>query len=810
MMENNIWIEKFFASRNKNFILNVLHVLQFQLTIDKHHKRIQEILDVIDFQGSVSEFRSIVDESVIEIENSLDNNPQYLMRELIVNHSINVIGDTPSYWLFLALYWGYHFREKNTASIKKIYNWEIGDIVLRFVLYSLKMKKEEVKHRKGLFVDLPPRLVRIIDILIAMSRLDNAYLNRLYLPKNKDLALNFLNVQLDNPWVKDAFSVVKDVIAKKNMVWFLHQEENINLSIPTSRITKMHVLTNLDETHKDLMKLYNLESANRAIRHNKKRSRNLGNVSGQQYQLVEYISDLSEELIYEDVIVNDKQDIDEKAEAAANAEVFRRDTKPLDSESNDENESEYIIPNAFVQHKRNKGFSANLTKQQLLLPSDYDIPPTPHLKEFIRSSAEEPDANNIYFKFFILCVSLGVKAEDILQLLREEEETTLLVIENGVLSVNIDNTYFAKNIDSDMLLESDYRLSFSLAYMMRILIEDMKVEFSSIEVDDSTFLLDYKMHIENASNFIFPRTIRIKAKQVHRYFTSYIKNNGSDLITALLATGVISRNDRSIVAYTSTRTEAEGYSQTLKQFWNSLDLDSIVSSILDKEFYIPTTMETVAKNKFAGSGKVINPQKARDFFHVLRLNIYKYHEDDMEYFNYFSIYMKYAMSLLLGTREFLQSSDFNSYSAEIGIWSINEKSKNIESGIRLVPVCEIMQKLFSKYIILLERYELDHNIYLYVDSKFIGFRSEKAHQILSDMKKIVIDDKELLLDYTVNAPLNGGRHVFTKKIIPVLVRFTIIFIDLQLFYERNIKFNPQNIPPAPNFYKCWASLDLLH
>jgi hypothetical protein len=123
------------------------------------------------------------------------------------------------------------------------------------------------------------------------------------------------------------------------------------------------------------------------------------------------------------------------------------------------------------------------------------------------------------------------------------------------------------------------------------------------------------------------------------------------------------------------------------------------------------------------------------------------------------------MTFLLGTRDFLNSADFNSYSSVLGLWSINEKSQDDASGIRVVPVCPIMKKLLLTYNGLLVKKGLDNNIYLYADAQYIPFRDEKARMIIFGMDNFSQADRDTLMEFIDFAPLNSGRHLLTQKAI---------------------------------------------
>jgi len=391
MNSSNPWIVIFFASANSYFILNILYVLRFLLMIPEHHSRIKEILAVIGFKGSIQSFADEVEDTIIMYENRLKDNSDYLMKKLVVGSHINLIQDSPIYWLFLSLYWGYGFRVNSYNAIMKVYDWRIGDIALKYLLYFLKMKQKEASmgcnvHIDSFYGDLVARLVRIIDILIALSGLNNRYVNRMFFPAGKDLAVNFFNSFLSYPWINDTFSVVEVLgKGKKKFIRFLNGNEEIDCIISTSRMTKVGSLNGFEKSYTSLMKLNNLDDASNKSKYPiVRQSNNLSQKNKVDTPIV-VIDELTEQLIYDDVDVPKNTDADERLEVRTTVKVFRRDTKPAEDNTVTEGAQEYVIPNAYVQSKRNRAFSSKLTKRSLLLSSDYDIPVIEHLKTFVKS-----------------------------------------------------------------------------------------------------------------------------------------------------------------------------------------------------------------------------------------------------------------------------------------------------------------------------------------------------------------------------------------------------------------------------------------
>lgn len=250
-------------------------------------------------------------------------------------------------------------------------------------------------HIDSFYSDLVPRLVKIMDILIVLSSLKSLYVNQIFFPKDKDLAVNFFNVFLAYPWINDAFSVVEVHVpskGKKKFIRFFHEHEGIDCMIKASRMTKIGALKDLESRYNSLMRLYHLDSASSRSSYTVVRHANRSIQEKKIPESIVVVDEFTEQLIYDDVNVSKNTDADERLEARTTVKVFRRDTKPVEDNTDTKEAQEYVIPNGHIQSKRNRAFSSKSTKRDLLLPSDYDIPIIEHLKIFIKSLIGGKDA----------------------------------------------------------------------------------------------------------------------------------------------------------------------------------------------------------------------------------------------------------------------------------------------------------------------------------------------------------------------------------------------------------------------------------
>ncbi|MFK7779626.1 MAG: hypothetical protein QM490_00550 [Candidatus Gracilibacteria bacterium] len=128
-------------------------------------------------------------------------------------------------------------------------------------------------------------------------------------------------------------------------------------------------------------------------------------------------------------------------------------------------------------------------------------------------------------------------------------------------------------------------------------------------------------------------------------------------------------------------------------------------------------------------------------------------------FNLISLYTRYALSLLVGTRTFKHSANLESISYELKIMRIVEKSETSISGIRIIPICDTALKLLKNYQIKCQELGVPSRNFYYIDS--VG--EHKLFNIKSLKKELKIP--EVIYNFIDNVPLNFGRHIFTKLAI---------------------------------------------
>jgi len=807
MRQSKQILQDFFGKINENFILNVLYVLQFILDREEHKKRLEEIINIYNQDISLDKLNTTVKDEIQYYENLLKKDSKYLMEEIVTGSAVNVIKNTPVIWCFIALYWSYDFKSKDHSIILETYNAKIGDIALKFLLYFLKMKHKEAHtvctpHKDSFYEDLSARLVRIIDILPVMESKNSVHLKKLYFPTDQsDLALNFLKVQIENPWEQDVFSVIENPETGKNVIRYSHIDENISFLITPSRMTKEGAFSNLDKTYNQLMQLYHLDDAKSRTRY--------GHISRNKHSKntnIPITHPPEVDLIFEELMDSEAFTPEEKIENKAKSKVYHRtmkDPSAIDDE-NTKDTNNYVVPNAWKQHKQNIAFSSELSKQKMLLASDYDIPPFQHLKSFILSLETKTDMK-IFTSFFILNIVLGCKIEDLIFLLQENKEGSIK-LKNSIVTVNLDTSIFADN-HSKLLLQNEDKLSFNIPVTMQMLIISAKKTFQQKGFDKEVFLESYKQFIKDSIKK-FPKKITIKWKHLYRYLAQYAQENAKDVLTAKFATAAYSQNDTAKLAYTSSRTNATGHSQLIKEYWSKLGLDEVISDILDIPNSFVSDISSISANDYSGSSQAIEANEASTFFKSLRQNIYDcQHNNSDLYFNLNTIYVRYAMSLLAGTRSFKESANFSSFNEKMGIWMISEKAQDIALGVRLVPLCDVMNRLLVNYKELLKQRGLENNFYLIINEHPVLFSSYEVYKFLQDTQ--ILNDLGILEEYVKNVPLNSGRHLFSQKAIDALTNAYYISTYLGHYSAGEEHFGIYSTLNVSNYFKTITNITSL-
>jgi hypothetical protein len=775
-------LSDFFGDDAEGFALKIVTVLHFMLSQKKHKKSFQKILKITLPDLSLNDFKKAVLKQKALYEKQKDEKQFLISNKIETSGKVIVsLKDSPVKWLFISIYWAYNFRDNSTKAIQEKYDHRIGDIALTFILQSNRMKKMEISkgiksHADKFYTNLSVRLVRVIEILVALSNEKNTYIDRVYFPdKIDDLALNFLHILSENRFEKNTIDIAKTE-DNRSVMQYKSTTENIELYIASTRMLKDGFMSDINRTYNEYQQFLYLTPVgdNRS-----KNKTTRGKKLARDYYVID--DDLIPAVMNDPNVLNQEENIE-----LSNKTLFRRD----DGKQNDT----MYIHSALEQHQINKAFSSVFTKSNLLLASDYNVPKLGLLSKFIHHISGKNHIEKFYKSLFIVSCVLGSKTEDIILMIAKNKNTPIS-IKGNVLSIKIDNTLFAKNSVSELLEDNRHMLMFELPNIMSMLIAKMQRDYEDIckktrlnhfqtikfttdhllnktwkqykdflakyfMPDTELNLKMYKEYIDDNTK-IFSKHIVIKTSQTHRYLPHFLNFIGEDLLTAKMATAVYSRNDQSKLAYTSTRTNAAQHSQNLKIFWEKLNLDYIARPIIGlASGSYKTVLSPIPKAEFSGSSRLAKQDETKYFFDLLRTNI-DITKNENDRFNLTSMYVRYAMSLLMATREFKNSANFESWIKSHGFISINEKAQTLAMGVRYIPICERMHKLLEYYESILSQKGLPRNVYLYIGDAYEVYTPQNAKLILENMEHL--KRKTDLEKYISEVPCNTGRHVFSQK-----------------------------------------------
>jgi len=234
------------------------------------------------------------------------------------------------------------------------------------------------------------------------------------------------------------------------------------------------------------------------------------------------------------------------------------------------------------------------------------------------------------------------------------------------------------------------------------------------------------------------------------YFNIYGK--GCDI--PMLYTQVVSNNDASRMCYSSIKNRLYNVEEWMNFLYQVLmDKNSKFSEIEETFNY---------NNNWIGSAFYIKPNAFNEF--IVSLEKLKT-TNKYEIFNLNMIFIRFGLSILLGTRDFTNSANLSDFSTVSKILILQEKGKNIYQGKRIIPLCNhalLLIKMFHKLKI---HFNIVSNFPILLDSELNEIIINKENLITffdlidnSTNYKFLKNIKEFIL-YT---KLNFGRHIITS------------------------------------------------
>ena len=414
-----------------------------------------------------------------------------------------------------------------------------------------------------------------------------------------------------------------------------------------------------------------------------------------------------------------------------------------------------------AQEKRILAISASIAKNKLQLPSLYNIPSIGVLSTFCNFLLLEAktDIATFYSGIFIISIITGMNPENTIKSFFFDNKKKKQI--NNEITVKISSDYFAeyKRFNEEIGLKTTNEIQYKIPFILRHYIKNLQE--INIKFNEDVFKKELLV-LAKKSN----KTIHINFNKI--FISSLIHNKilYKDINTELLLSSQnIDQNLTPILAYTAIQKDMNKYSNWLNEYIEILDLKNELQKYLfgkpleNKEITINSSIKT----ELIGSRKLVK----KDIFIKFLLNIESLLKEEKcsqhERFNLYSIYVRYTLSLLLGSRDFKISLDFNRISWKKGILLIKEKGRYANSGYRIIPLSTLAKSIIKNYLSVLNDFNINKKHTVLFENNII------IPSTLTNIKKVFQNLKfyknhlELykMIDYI---PLNLGRHIITTMV----------------------------------------------
>ncbi len=766
---------------------------------DKDNYLLDEILEASSINLEAPLFLKKLEEHLDLLKK--DNNSNiYFSSEL--RHSTSALQNSPVSWQYYSIYFAFNlgseeiYKSKDDPVLS-----ELLKLPLNFHYSYLKYKNFEEKEKLHIserqqdhfYKNISIGVVRTIEYLAKFYFSKNEHLYETYLSNQKDHFENLVELSNNDIVEKDCFYIAHDP-KLSNFMKYENTDLGISIQVLSSRKITSGVSTGKEFNSKITNYLSDaFESYKKLTNLHLKKS--LGNKSAGTARKNILQATEEEKFIIEndieDLTLNseDKEQINEQNQRSIKR--ARSSLVPVD----DSVEEPKDIGNRFMQYKKNISFSASITKSKLLLKTEYKIPEVNHLKEFIHYISSNNEANfyeieNFSKAIFILSIVFGFTVDDAISFLYNENKN-IKRLQNGRISVAIDSELFAKYRVNPLLQKRSFTINYVLQdYMHRLInkltnhiflfsnlayyFKNMKWERLSkvplIRISNNIRAIVSKNRIDNFSKFKedylssmkklineFDKEINIDFKNMWKITLSFSKLFFKDDTIAMLSIAKYQKNDTAKLSYSSTEKSSQKHSLLLESICNALDIPNAISRLLNIEYKIYNHTFSSVEPIFVGSHKAVHYKDSKKFFESLYELIFK-EDDKTKKFNLVSIYIRYSMSILCATRDFKNSSTIKNISFFMHTQMITEKSESKLNGIRIIPLCETIERIIKYYNQICN----DHGIYLdcislYDNDKLVKFDKKIAFKIISS-----ITNDKFINDFIKYVPLNTGRHIINQ------------------------------------------------
>jgi len=792
----NSEIKKILEYENDFAYEQILKSLSVAWRLNKTDVRIDEILQLSKYKNPFPQFLRTID-SIVETKADLFIEYKKSPHEL-QGHTIASI----YYALFIVL----NLNKKDHNNYEKnIHIINICKIAIKYHFSYLEYKKREIENsekvqKDDFFEKCAIVIIRTIEILCYFAFQEENYLKKVYFETKEDLEIHFYNIISNDSELESLYYKIKNDSKLGNYISYDNYNEGIEIQIESSRKMKKGSNSNNQENkniikflindYKSYLKLINIE-----LKDTEKNKRAGYTVIQGKIQETEE-DELLNSIWTQNKIGNITLAKEDIADAYNKTKKFNRNY------TNDEESKK--IPDLYKQRKRNKAFSSKITKRALLLSSSYDIPSLDILKVFLNkqfsiNGDEFTSRNILYDGIFLLDLILGIGYKKIIDLLTNKKEIKLNTKINTI-TLKINKKLFGQYSNKILYCENQDKIIYTIPSRVTLLIERLQQE---VESSDSINIKELVKETEADKYFsyikdkikAFDKKIHFDPKHLWRLIYSYIKANKKEDMSSMFCVGRYQQNDTPRLAYSSTPQKSQVHSKYMEELYIMLDYHNILGRFLalEENKYIKY-FEFDKVGILSGSKLAVKKDTAINFFNSIKRLIYFSNNNTSDvFFNLVSIYTRYALSLLLGTRNYTMSVSLERYSSFTSTLVITEKGTTLLNGLRIIPLCQKAKKIIQDYKSLCKSYGIKgDNVYLCIDNKFEIYKQNRAKEIC-----INANLSEEIIEFVGHVPLNTGRHVITQQ--SIMQNFNMHYLETLMGHyisggEQFGKYSTLNIP----------------
>jgi hypothetical protein len=234
-------------------------------------------------------------------------------------------------------------------------------------------------------------------------------------------------------------------------------------------------------------------------------------------------------------------------------------------------------------------------------------------------------------------------------------------------------------------------------------------------------------------------------------------------VNAMFAMGKFQQNDKPRMHYHTTPTQSVIHSKWLEKYSEMLRTESLLANAMGLRNYHPKKVSKEDNIKLTGTKKCIKDEKLTLFFKELSPLYLKTNNIFIKH-NLLTIHLRYAMSILLGTREYNGSDNFSQISYTMGVMITSEKAQTELSGVRIIPMCQTISKMIQSYICYCQtHFDITPlQPFLFKDETLAPYPSDMTFK--SAMKEFATDTLtgpmyDNVAEFVKSVPLNIGRYI---------------------------------------------------